>query len=173
MADALASRWHLPRWARESKAKGTGGKTAFGKVHLLKPQTFMNDSGNALRGLRVLTPDDALPDLLIVVDDFAIPAGTFRLRASGSAGGHNGLKSVQARLGTTHYNRLRIGVGPKPAGVDQAEFVLDEVPREDRKLIEAQMDTMCEAVECWCAEGIERAMALYNRTSKSDPDPEP
>jgi len=137
-------------------------------VHLLKPQTFMNDSGSALRGLRARTPDDTLPDLLVLVDDFALDAGTFRLRASGSAGGHNGLRSVEAALGTRHYARLRIGIGPKPAGVDQADFVLDPVPREDRRLIEALIPEMCEAVECWVAEGIAHAMNRYNRKAGTE-----
>ena len=130
----------------------------------------MNDSGQALRGLRAATPDDALSDLLILVDDFAIPAGTFRLRASGSAGGHNGLKSVEQALNTRHYSRLRIGVGPKPAGVDQADFVLDDLPREDDRLFEALIDEMCDAVECWAAEGIEKAMARYNRRARAEPE---
>lgn len=128
----------------------------------------MNDSGLALRGLRAKAPDDALPDLLVLVDDFALPTGTFRLRASGSAGGHNGLKSIEAALGTRHYPRLRIGVGPKPAGVDQADFVLDDLPREDRKLVEGLLDEMCEAVECFMEEGIERAMARFNRKAATE-----
>ena len=128
----------------------------------------MNNSGQALRGLRAASPDDALADVLILVDDFAIPAGTFRMRASGSAGGHNGLKSVEQALGTRHYPRLRIGVGPKPAGVDQADFVLDDLPREDDQLFAALIDEMCEAVECYVAEGIEKAMTRFNRRTRTE-----
>lgn len=128
----------------------------------------MNHSGQELSRLRVHEPNAEVPGLLVVVDDFAIPAGTFRLRSHGSSGGHNGLKSVQSSLGTTFYNRLRVGVGPKPEGVDQADFVLDNLPREDRRLVDELMDRMCEAVECWGAYGIERAMSEFNRKTSQD-----
>jgi PTH1 family peptidyl-tRNA hydrolase len=164
------SRWQLPRWAREGNARIARGRTPVGAVHLMKPLTYMNDSGRVLKGLRA-APGESIPDLLILVDDFALNVGTFRLRAEGSAGGHNGLKSVEATLGTRAYARLRIGVGPKPAGVDQAAFVLDDLPREERTLVKEIMPVMCEAVECWAAQGIERAMALYNRKQAGSDDP--
>lgn len=163
------SRWQLPRWAREGNARIARGRTPAGMIHLMKPLTYMNDSGRALKGLRA-APGEAIPDLLILVDDFALDVGTFRLRAAGSAGGHNGLKSVEATLGTRNYARLRIGVGPKPAGVDQAEFVLEDLPRDERVLVKDLMPMMCEAVECWAAQGIERAMATYNRKQATDDD---
>jgi PTH1 family peptidyl-tRNA hydrolase len=169
LADALASRWHLPRWSPSRRARTTGGRIEAGAVHLLKPQTYMNDSGAALRGLRAATPDDTIADLLVLVDDFALEAGTFRLRASGSAGGHNGLTSVEAEVGTRHYARLRIGIGPRPEGMDQAEFVLGVMPPDERKRIEELYPLMTEAVECWAAEGIERAMAGYNRRKRLEP----
>ncbi len=128
----------------------------------------MNDSGRVLRGLRAPTAEDAVPDILILVDDVALDVGVFRLRASGSSGGHNGLKSVEAALGTRHYGRLRIGVGPRPAGVDQADFVLDDLPRAERDVIMDLMPGMCDAVECWAAQGIERAMAMFNRKPKAE-----
>ena len=157
------ARWGLPRMKRDGNARATSGRAPQGAVHLLKPLTFMNHSGRALAGLRAPTPDDHVSELMILVDDFALDAGQFRLRGSGSAGGHNGLKSVEQALGTRHYPRLRIGVGPKPAGVDQADFVLGNLPREERKLIDELIPEMCEAVECWMAEGMEKAMAKYNR----------
>jgi len=133
-------------------------------VHLLKPQTFMNESGRALSGLRPAEPGGPLPGLLVLVDDVALPVGTFRVRARGSAGGHNGLKSLEATFGTRDYARLRIGVGPAPEGVDDlADFVLAPMAKADRAAIEALLPQMVEAVECWMAEGAERAMARYNR----------
>jgi len=137
-------------------------------VHLLKPQTFMNDSGRALSGLRPPEPGGSLPGLLVLVDDVALPVGYFRVRARGSAGGHNGLKSVEATLGTREYARLRIGVGPGPLPPvegedDLADFMLAPMPRADRAAVEALLPTMAEAVECWMGEGAERAMARYNR----------
>lgn len=139
-------------------------------MHLLKPQTYMNRSGTALSGLRATEPGQAIPDLLVLVDDFAIPAGTFRLRPGGSAGGHNGLKSVEASLGTQAYPRLRIGVGPAPEGTSHRDYVLEPMEREERRIIEELLPVMCEAVECWMAEGIEKAMARFNRKAKPAED---
>jgi PTH1 family peptidyl-tRNA hydrolase len=130
----------------------------------------MNDSGKALRGLRAASTDDAIPDLIVLVDDIHTDLGYFRLRASGSPGGHNGLKSVETALGTRNYARLRIGVGPKPAGADQAEWVLDEMPRSERDAVTALVPEMCEAVECWAARGIQRAMTEFNHRPPSPED---
>jgi len=133
-------------------------------VHLLKPQTFMNDSGRALSGLAPAEPGGLLADLLVLVDEVALPVGYFRIRAHGSAGGHNGLRSVEATIRTREYARLRIGVGPKPEHVDDlADHVLERMPRDERRTIEELLPTMCEAVECWMAEGAERAMTRFNR----------
>ncbi len=124
----------------------------------------MNDSGRALAGLRPAEPGGPIPGLLVLVDDVALPVGYFRVRARGSAGGHNGLKSIEATLATRDYARLRIGVGPAPEGVDDlAEFMLDDMPRGDRAAVADLLPEMAEAVECWMAEGAERAMARYNR----------
>jgi PTH1 family peptidyl-tRNA hydrolase len=133
-------------------------------VHLLKPQTFMNDSGRALSGLAPAEPGGPLADLLVLVDEVALPVGYFRIRAHGSAGGHNGLKSVEATIRTREYARLRIGVGPRPEHVDDlADHVLGQMPRDERRAIEELLPTMCEAVECWMTEGAERAMTRFNR----------
>ncbi len=133
-------------------------------VHLLKPQTFMNDSGLALAGLRPRERGGPVDGLLVLVDEVALPVGYFRIRPKGSAGGHNGLKSIEATLGTRLYARLRIGVGPKPEHLDDlAEFMLSPMPRADRAAIDDLMPVMVEAVECWITEGAERAMARFNR----------
>jgi PTH1 family peptidyl-tRNA hydrolase len=124
----------------------------------------MNHSGRALAGLRATEPGGPLEDLLVLVDDVALPAGYFRLRGSGSAGGHNGLKSVEAAIGTRQYARLRIGVGPAPDDVeDLADFMLAPMSGADRRAIADLMPAMGDAVECWMAEGAERAMARFNR----------
>jgi PTH1 family peptidyl-tRNA hydrolase len=132
----------------------------------------MNESGRALGGLRAETPGAQLPDLLVLVDDFALPTGTFRIRGGGSAGGHNGLKSVEERLGTQQYARLRIGVGPLPRGLDGwRDYVLEPPADDEREAIVALLPTLCEAVECWMAQGAERAMAQFNRRLKTgEPD---
>ena len=133
---------------------------------------MMNDSGAALSGLRADPPDGPLDDLLVLVDDVAIPSGTFRIRAQGSAGGHNGLKSVEAMVGTRWFARLRIGVGPAPPLYDEddlPDFVLSPLPPEEHAAVVALLPAMGDAVECWMAEGAERAMAQFNRKPAAEP----
>lgn len=133
---------------------------------LLKPQTYMNRSGAALLPLRDLPDFDIPRDLLILVDDAALPVGSFRLRGAGSTGGHNGLKSIEGTLRRQDYARLRVGVGPPPPGLDDlADFVLAEFEPEEARLLEALLAPMAEAVECWVGEGIEVAMNRFNRKS--------
>jgi PTH1 family peptidyl-tRNA hydrolase len=133
-------------------------------VRILKPQTYMNRSGAALAPLRATPEFDPSRHLLILVDEVALPLGRFRLRGAGSAGGHNGLKSVEAALQRQDYARLRIGVGPAPAGLeDHADFVLDGFTPEEREVMEQLLEPMSEAVECWLENGIEKAMNQFNR----------
>jgi len=133
-------------------------------VQILKPQTYMNRSGAVLAPLRAIETFDPSRDLLVLVDDVALDVGRFRLRGAGSAGGHNGLKSVEAALRRQDYARLRIGVGPRPMDYDDlADFVLDGFTPEERQALDALLDAMAEAVECWLGEGIERAMNRFNR----------
>ncbi len=124
----------------------------------------MNRSGAALAPLRSLPDFDPSKHLLVLVDDVALPVGRFRLRGAGSAGGHNGLKSVEGVLQRQDYARLRIGVGPAPPDLeDLADFVLDEFTPEERKTITGLLDPMSEAVESWLENGIEKAMNQFNR----------
>lgn len=99
----------------------------------------------------------------MLVDEAALPAGTFRIRAAGSAGGHNGLKDLEETLGTREYARLRIGVGPVPPGADLAEFVLEAPDAGDGAAILALLDPMSDAVETWITDGVETAMNRFNR----------
>jgi PTH1 family peptidyl-tRNA hydrolase len=110
----------------------------------------MNHSGAALASLRADPSFDAARDLLILVDDFQIPLGTFRFRPDGSAGGHNGLKSIEGSLQSQQYARLRIGVGPLPEGIgDWADYVLAPFEPEEREQVESLMPRMIEEVEKW------------------------
>ena len=119
-------------------------------VRVLKPTTFMNRSGAALASLRADPTFEPARDLLIVVDDFQIPLGTFRFRPDGSAGGHNGLKSIEGALQSQQYARLRIGVGPLPEGIgDWADYVLNPFEPSEREQVEALTPAMIEAVEKW------------------------
>ena len=124
----------------------------------------MNRSGAAIAPLRASPEFDPSKHLLVLVDEVALPLGRFRLRGAGSPGGHNGLKSVEAVLQRQDYARLRIGVGPPPAGLeDLADYVLDQFTPEERKVIEELLEPMSQAVECWLEHGIEKAMNLFNR----------
>jgi PTH1 family peptidyl-tRNA hydrolase len=124
----------------------------------------MNRSGAAIAPLRSLPDFDPSKHLLVLVDDVALPVGRFRLRGAGSAGGHNGLKSVEGVLQRQDYARLRIGVGPALPGLeDLADFVLDEFTPEERDTIIGLLDPMSEAVECWLESGIDQAMNRFNR----------
>jgi PTH1 family peptidyl-tRNA hydrolase len=125
----------------------------------------MNRSGAALTPLLDLPDFDPSRDLLILVDEVALPLGRFRLRGAGSAGGHNGLKSVEGTLRRQDYARLRIGVGPRPAGLDElSDYVLDTFPAEEREILDSLLDPMAEAVETWVDQGIEIAMTRHNRS---------
>jgi PTH1 family peptidyl-tRNA hydrolase len=157
-------RWRVGPFRRSGQVREARGTWQDLPVRVLKPQTYMNRSGAAIAPLRSLPDFDPSQHLLILVDDVALPLGRFRLRGSGSAGGHNGLKSVEGVLQRQDYARLRIGVGPAPPGLDDlADFVLDEFTPEERDTINELLDPMSEAVECWLENGIEPAMNQFNR----------
>jgi PTH1 family peptidyl-tRNA hydrolase len=164
LADHLVARWRLGPLRRGDRARVVEGSWNGHRVRVLEPQTYMNRSGAAVAPLLALPDFDPSRDLMILVDDVALPMGRFRLRGAGSAGGHNGLKSVEGVLRRQDYARLRIGVGPRPMEVDDlADFVLDRFTRDERAALDALLDPMAEAVECWLNEGIERAMNRFNR----------
>ncbi len=150
MADAVAAHWTLPPFRRAERARATEGVVAGVPVRVLKPTTYMNRSGAALASLRADPAFQPARDLLILVDDFQIPVGTFRLRTDGSAGGHNGLKSIEAALQSQQYARLRIGVGPLPEGIsDWADYVLAPFEPEQVEQIESLIPKMIDEVEKW------------------------
>jgi PTH1 family peptidyl-tRNA hydrolase len=130
------------------------------EVRLVKPQTFMNRSGQtaALLRRRGVAPER----MLVVVDDVELPAGRIRIRLSGGAGGHNGLKSLRAELGTDAFPRLRIGVGPKPQGMELTPFVLGRFHPEQRADVDAGLERAAAAIRCALEEGLEAAMNRYN-----------
>lgn len=137
-----------------------------GKLLLVKPQTYMNLSGETVVSFAGFYKI-GIADLLIVVDDVALPLGLLRLRRSGSAGGHNGLKDVQARLGSQAYARLRLGVGGREAGDvgrpdDLAGHVLGRFSAPEEKLLDAALKRAADACLTWAGFGIEQAMNVYN-----------
>ena len=168
--DHLADVWHLERWRRDGEARVVSGNVGGVPVRLVKPQTYMNLSGAALRPYLRRTGWSPQRDLLIVVDEAALPLGAFRLRAGGSSAGHNGLKSIQAALGHQEYARLRIGVGPQPGRQrgDLADYVLSDFGKADAAVVKDLMPTFTDAIETWLAEGIEVTMNRFNRLGRPD-----
>lgn len=163
LLDHLAARGGFPPWRRSIDSVISSGTLAGIPVRLVKPTSYMNLSGRAIAPLRSPSFDPA-SDLLVLVDEVALPLGRFRLRGAGSAGGHNGLRSIEAALGHQDYARLRIGVGPKPPEYDDlADFVLGRLTKAERAELDARLDTMCDAIECWLSDGIETAMNRFNR----------
>ena len=150
MADAVAAHWSLPPFRRAERSRATDGLVAGVPVRVLKPTTYMNRSGAALASLRADPTFAAARDLLILVDDFQIPTGTFRFRPDGSAGGHNGLKSIEGSLQSQQYARLRVGVGPLPDGIgDWADYVLAPFEPDQIEQIESLTPKLIEEVEKW------------------------
>lgn len=162
LLDLLAERWSLGRFKRDGNAAVVTGRVGAQPVRLIKPLTYMNRSGGALRPLLRMNAFDPVRDLLVVVDDVALEPGRVRLRPSGSAGGHNGLKSIEAALGGGEFARLRIGVGAAPSGADLAGWVLAEPSGADRAAIDALLPDLVPCVEAWMAEGAEAAMNRCN-----------
>jgi PTH1 family peptidyl-tRNA hydrolase len=162
VVDELASRWHLASsWRERDDAlyvKQAGGSG------LVKPLTFMNLSGFAVSKLRHFFQVEP-NDLLIVVDEAALPLGRLRARARGTAGGHNGLKSIVEQLGTTEFPRLRIGVGRGDARRDLADHVLSKFDPDERDTIHAATLRAADAAEMFIADGIERVMNTFNAAS--------
>jgi PTH1 family peptidyl-tRNA hydrolase len=172
LIDHLADVWRFDGWKKDGESHVTTGTVDGIKTRLVKPQTYMNLSGQALRNFVRRPFWSPAKDLLIVVDEVQLPVGRIRLRPRGSAGGHNGLKSVQAALGTQEYARLRIGVGPseerKGIYTDLADFVLAPFARDEREDILALMPQLTATVETWLKEGVEKAMNLHNRRPTRD-----
>lgn len=139
------------------------GRVADEAVLIARPLGYMNRSGRVLPRLleeRELAPET---DLLVLVDDVSLPPGDFRIRGRGSAGGHNGLASIEQALGSRQYARLRIGVGsPDRAEIDLADWVLAAPPAAEESAVLEAMGRMADAVECWLAEGVEPAMNRFN-----------
>jgi len=150
LAEALVAHWGFPPFRRGERARFTEGEVDGVPVRILKPTTHMNSSGAALASLRADPAFNPASDLLILVDDFQIPSGTFRLRGEGSSGGHNGLKSIEAALQSQAYARLRIGVGPLPEGMsDWSEYVLAPFDPEQLEQLETLQPELIAAVEQW------------------------
>ncbi len=166
--DHLADVWRFDGWKKDGEAHVTTGTVGGKRVRLVKPQTFMNLSGNVLVRYARRPFWSAAQDLLIVSDEVQLPVGRYRFRAKGSAGGHNGLKSVQGQLGTMEYARLRVGVGPAESDRKVAvlsDYVLGNFGKGEAVTVKELLPAFVEAIELWVAEGI---LPVMNRFSGKD-----
>jgi PTH1 family peptidyl-tRNA hydrolase len=139
------------------------------RVRLIKPQTFMNLSGAVLKTYLRRPFWSAATDLMIIVDEVALPIGRYRFRADGSAGGHNGLKSIEAAVKSQQYSRLRIGIKPendRQVG-NLSDFVLDNFGKNEAATVKALLPTLTEALEMWLSEGITPVMNKYSGKESS------
>jgi peptidyl-tRNA hydrolase, PTH1 family len=161
VVDHLADVWHLGRWRSEGGALSVSGRLGAAHVRLVKPTTFMNLSGDALIPFLKRPAWHAASDLLVVVDEVAIPVGTWRLRAEGSSGGHNGLKSIERQVGSREYARLRVGIRPliiERLAVPLEDFVLSPFAAAEREATLALLPRLVEVAERWVRDGVTAAM---------------
>jgi PTH1 family peptidyl-tRNA hydrolase len=163
VATRLAERWRAS-WSYEKKFESRLAKVqrSDGATTLLcEPQTYMNSSGDAV-GAVVGFYRVPLARLLVVVDDADLPLGELRLRPAGSSGGHHGLESIEQRLGSRDYARLRIGIGRQAGARQIAGYVLGRFDSTEAKLVDKVLEVACDQAECWVTAGIQKAMSQFN-----------
>ena len=162
VVDELAERARIPVQKLKFRALTNTAQVGDAKALLMKPVTYMNLSGEAVRqavDFYKIQPDH----VLVVSDDTALALGRLRIRKGGSAGGHNGLKNIILHLGTDQFPRLRVGVGEKPhPDYDMADWVLGKFTGEDKKTMDAAVKRAADAIECILAEGLDRGMNRFN-----------
>ncbi len=168
MVERFAGRWQT-KWAFEPKfaARLARAERDGRRLMLCQPQTYMNQSGEAVGKLTEYF-QVPLERLLVVVDDADLPLGEIRLRPQGSSGGHHGLESIEQRLGSRQYVRLRVGIGrAHSAGREITNYVLGRFRAEETALVEKVLDRAADQIECWLSKGIGRAMSQFNGAAQS------
>ncbi|MCR4588253.1 MAG: aminoacyl-tRNA hydrolase [Lachnospiraceae bacterium] len=169
VVDALARKIGATAFGKEGKALVAKGIIAGEKVLLVKPQTYMNLSGEAIRPLLDFYKLDPEESLIVISDDIDLPVGHIRIRQGGSAGGHNGLKNIILHTGTEKFPRLRLGVGQKPDGYDLADYVLGHFSGEEKTLMEEKFGEAADAVALMIEEDVSLAMNRYNTKKEKKP----
>src|SRR4029079_3039219 len=156
VVDHLADVWRFDGWRKDGEARVANGTVGGVKVRLVKPQTYMNLSGAVLRPYLRRPLLSAATHLMIVVDEVALPLGRYRFRAKGSAGGHNGLKSIEAIVKTQEDSRLRIGIAPEAPWRrgELRDYVLDDFGKREEAVVRDLMPPLTDALELWLKEGI-------------------
>lgn len=172
VANELARRWAIDIDKKRFQGRFGEGRFDGRKVAILKPQTFMNLSGQSVIEAMNFYHLSAA-ELFVTVDDLALPVGRVRLRANGSAGGQKGLADIIQRIGTDRFARVRVGIGATPAMMDTADYVLSRFLDSEKSLIETAIKRAADAVETAMRLGVDRAMEQFNRPEKSDGDTKP
>ena len=162
VVDRMAQRHRLSGPKSKFHGMVVDGTIAGAKVLLLSPMTYMNRSGLAVADAIRYYKVDPQTDLLVVLDDMALPCGRLRLRALGSSGGHKGLADASAALGDEHFARLRIGIDGPGDHIRATDYVLSRFTSEQDELVQLSIERACDAIECWIADGIVQAMNWFN-----------
>ncbi|MCD1261890.1 aminoacyl-tRNA hydrolase [Paenibacillus athensensis] len=160
--DRFAAKWNFGSYQAKGKGMLAEGHVNGSKVYLLKPMTYMNLSGEALRAFLDFYKAD-LADVTIVYDDMDTPYGQIRLRYQGSAGGHNGIKSIIQHTGTQQFNRIRIGVSRPAPGYNIADYVLSNFSKEEAPALGQVLDLTGEAMAAIVEQPFEKTMAKFNK----------
>lgn len=164
--DAIAEKYDIAMGEKKHKAVIGKGFIAGQKVVLVKPQTYMNLSGESVRAVIDFYKVDEKTELIVVSDDVSLDVGRIRIRKKGSAGGHNGLKNIILHLGHDEFMRVRMGVGEKPQGRDLADYVLGHFTKTDREVMDESVQNAAAAIEVMITRGPDAAMNLYNKKAQ-------
>jgi PTH1 family peptidyl-tRNA hydrolase len=168
LVDRLARAWGVELRGRLFKARTALARRGGDDIFLVEPKTFMNRSGTAVR--EALAGKDVPAERLVVAyDDLDIPLGEIRVRKKGRPGTHKGMISIAGEIRTDEFPRIRIGIGPCPAGRDAADYVLEPFRRDERPLVDKSLEEAVEALEMILDGRIDRAMTRYNRRIAADP----
>lgn len=160
--DRLAEKNHISIDMKKFQALCGTGYIGGQKVLLLKPQTYMNLSGESLRAACDFFKIDPEQELIVIYDDISLAPGQLRIRAKGSAGGHNGIKSIISHLGTQVFLRVKVGVGEKPQGWDLADYVLGHFSKEEQQVMQESFDRAAGAAAALLSEEVQQVMNEYN-----------
>ena len=161
--DVLSAKYNIPVREAEHKALVGKGYIEGQKVILVKPQTYMNNSGEALREITDYFKVDPESELIVIYDDISLDVGMLRIRDKGSAGGHNGIKSIIQHLSTQVFLRIKVGVGDKNPNMDLADHVLGHFSSDDSKVMKESFEKAAEAAVMLLGGEVEKAMNIYNR----------
>jgi PTH1 family peptidyl-tRNA hydrolase len=165
--DKLADKYNIDVTKFKQRAFTGDGMINGKKVQLVKPQTYMNLSGESVKEVMSFYKVP-IENMIVIFDDISLPISMIRIREKGSAGGHNGIKNIIAHMGTDVFSRIKVGIGEKPNGWDLADYVLAKFSKDEAPLIETGIDKAAEAVELILSSGVKDAMNNFNKKVKEE-----